>query len=197
MMREARFGPEPAQNTEFDMVTWQTPRILGNLSIERKVKRAISGLKNPVEIMLARITVLSQGNVGIEKLVLEYGCPFVGIARPKGYRQWTRKQCFRNAATLADRGQGIYCEGFVISPGSSCQPFHHAWITLDGKEAIDVTLPDAAENLYFGIPFPEKVFARLFRSLSVEQRAWPCFIDLPLDGRVVAALKEMRNGGLL
>jgi hypothetical protein len=60
------------------------------------------------------------------------------IPRPKGYRrQWARKQCFRNAGILADRGMGTYCEGFILSPPHFLFPIHHAWITLDGKTAID------------------------------------------------------------
>ena len=39
--------------------------------------------------------------------------------------------------------------------------FQHAWITLDGVHAIDVTLRDPAPDvLYFGIPFSLKVFGR-------------------------------------
>jgi hypothetical protein len=174
------------------------PRILNNPALDRKLQKAICGLNDPVEIRLTSTLVLANGNVDREKLVLEYGRPFVGIARPKGYRQWARKQCFRNAGALANRGQCTYCEGFVLTPPRYSVCIHHAWITLDGKSAVDVTLPNAPECWYFGIPFSEPVFRHLFGLLSVEQGGvWPAYIDLPLDERVIAALKEMRTNGLL
>jgi hypothetical protein len=162
-----------------------------------KLKEALSKLRDPVEIALTRAVLRNWGNVERETLVVEYGRPFVGIARPKGYRQWARKQCFRNAGALADRRQGTYCEGFVLTPPHYSMCIHHAWITLDGKSAIDVTFPNATECRYFGIPFSDSVFARIHSLLCLERRMWPVYLGLPLDQRVIAALKEMRAGGLL
>jgi hypothetical protein len=105
------------------------------------------------------------------------------------------KQCFRNAGILADEGRGTYCEGFAL--GEHGFLVHHAWITLDGKTAIDVTLPDAPKYVYFGIPFSGPAFARLHTLLVLERRMWPSYLTLPIDERVIAALKEMRAGGLL
>ena len=97
--------------------TWNAPiRILNNPTLDRKLQKAISGLKDPVEIRLTADVVLENRGTEGERLVLEYGRPFVGIARPKGYRRrWMVKQCFRNAGILADTGRGTYCEGFVDS----------------------------------------------------------------------------------
>jgi hypothetical protein len=149
-----------------------------------------------VEIQLTADVVLGKGSIEREKLVLEYGRPFVGIGRPKGYRrQWMVKQCFRNAGILADTGRGTYCEGFALIEHRFL--VHHAWITLDGKTAIDVTLPDAPKYRYFGIPFSDPAFARLHTTLVIEQRVWPSYLNPPIDERVIAALKNMRAGGLL
>jgi hypothetical protein len=78
---------------------------------------------------------------------------FTGIKRPKGFRQMTPKQCFANSQLLAViRKQGTYVEGLcLVSSLGVCVA--HGWLTLDGQHAIDVTLPDAENNAYFGIAF--------------------------------------------
>jgi hypothetical protein len=181
-----------------DMEDKEWLRWVDSQEYQLKLKEALSRLKHPVEIALTHAVIRNFGNVNREKIVLEYGRPFVGSARPKGYRrQWMVKQCFRNAGILADQGRGTYCEGVVLGPPDFLFPIHHAWITLDGKTAIDVTLPNASEFWYFGIPFSGPAFARLHTLLVIEQRVWPTYLDLPLDERVIAALKEMRAEGLL
>jgi hypothetical protein len=92
-----------------------------------------------------------------DKLILQYGRPFTGIKRPKGYRDRAQKKCFLNAVNLTTAKRGTYCEGFAASVGSSFI-FHHAWITLDGEHAIDVTLSDAEDHFYFGIAFSSPQF---------------------------------------
>ena len=94
------------------------------------------------------------------KAVLKVGRTFIGIARPKGYRQMKQKQCFGNAAKLALHNRGIYVEGFVLTPGS--WPIHHAWLTLDEVHAIDVTLKDAPACHYLGIPFSHEVLCEWY-----------------------------------
>jgi hypothetical protein len=82
----------------------------------------------------------------LEAALLDHGRPFVGIARPKGYRRLRRVQhCFFNSLTIATdecgtypQG-GTYVEGYAISRDGRGVPLHHAWITLDGTNAIDVT----------------------------------------------------------
>ena len=173
------------------------PKWVKSPEYQLKLKEALAKVQDPVEIELIRAVIRKLGNIERESLVLEYGRQFVGIARPKGYRQWTRKQCFRNADILADRGQGTYCEGFVLAPPDYFMLIHHAWITLDGKSAIDPTLPNAPECRYFGIPLSGPIFERLRHVLCLEKRAWPTYLDLPIDNRVMVALKEMRVAGLL
>jgi hypothetical protein len=87
--------------------------------------------------------------------------------------------------------------GFVLTPPGYFMCIHHAWITLDGKTAIDVTLPNASECWYFGIPFSGPPFEHLHTKLCAESGVWPAYLDLPMDERVVATLKTMRAEGLL
>ncbi len=109
------------------------------------------------------------GNVAVEKAVLECGQFFLGIQRPKQFRKRKEQNCFGNAADLALNGRGIYVEGFatVSFPIGNQQRnglpsiAHHAWITLDGCHAIDVTWrADPADCRYFGIPFSQRVLER-------------------------------------
>jgi hypothetical protein len=104
------------------------------------------------------------GNIKVQDAVLKHGYPFIGIKRPKEYRPRARKKCFLNAGDIASSERRIprpiYVEGFAIRPIGGT-PFHHAWITLDGIHAIDVTLRDPAPDcLYFGIPFSLEVLQR-------------------------------------
>jgi hypothetical protein len=94
--------------------------------------------------------------------LMTYGRAFTGIARPKGYRRQRRLgSCFYNAITAALNGRGMYVEGITYAYGDlSDVPIHHAWITIDGENAIDQTWTDANRHEYFGIAFPIEVVAR-------------------------------------
>jgi hypothetical protein len=92
---------------------------------------------HPVARRLSRWASLDKASPE-EKAVLAHGQPFVGIARPKGYRLRAIKQCFVNAGDLALRGLGTYVEGFAIDPKTGAL-VHHAWLSLDGTNAVDVT----------------------------------------------------------
>jgi hypothetical protein len=92
-------------------------------------------------------------------LLRKHGRSYIGIERPKGYRrQSALKACYRNAALIAYRGEATYVEG-VCYNGRYGFHFHHAWVTLDRKNAIDPTLPNAPEYKYFGIEFPAELVA--------------------------------------
>jgi hypothetical protein len=112
-------------------------------------------LSNPVAIELTKQLEQScSGNPWIEeKAVLKAGRTFIGIERPKGFRQMKQARCFDNAGRLALHGRGTYVEGFVLASW----PIHHAWLTLDGIHAIDVTMKDATAYHYFGIAFSHEV----------------------------------------
>jgi hypothetical protein len=115
----------------------------------------------------------------IDKAIVKYGRPFIGIKRPKGYRQRKRKECFRNAFLLALDGRGIYVEGFANVTGTNFV-FCHGWNTLDGAHAIDATLPNAPEHHYLGVPFSPEVLARWIIKLGYQPPffSWKCPIEL-------------------
>ena len=94
-------------------------------------------------------------------LVARLGRGFVGVVRPKGMRQWARKQCYRSAVSLAQRNEGfVYVEGFAC--GDNGMPlFEHAWLTRDGFHAIDPTLPNAERYSYFGICFHGRTISEM------------------------------------
>jgi hypothetical protein len=128
---------------------------------------------NPIQRFL-RQSVLNWENLGhtpeVGKAVLAYGRPFVGIARPRGYRLGPPSDCYRNAGALAtdDREDyGTYVEGYAMSPRGG-SPMQHAWLTLDGTNAVDVTWRHSAEECqYFGIPFSNEVLNRFILRMRV------------------------------
>jgi hypothetical protein len=116
-------------------------------------------VSDPIVAELRARVSFSLGNVAVEEAVLAYGRPFIGVSRPKGYRQRGAKRCFANAGNLALCERGIYVEGFALGRGIA---IHHAWITLDGVHAIDVTWDRQASDChYYGIPFSNDVLRRL------------------------------------
>jgi hypothetical protein len=130
--------------------------------------------ENPVVREIRRRIQWDLGDLTIERLVVKYGSSFKGIERPKGYRLRAEKQCYMNSFCLADAGhgdahRGFYVEGFVLRGDHL---FQHAWVTPDGRHAIDVTLRGpASENHFFGIPFSHKIL--LAEACGREKRA--CF----------------------
>ncbi len=150
---------------------------------EHPVVRALSG-----ELSVRRLG--TAGELG-ERAVLELGRPFTGVVRPKGYRRGTPGQCFRKAWRLAYDRRGTYVEGFALTKSGLLD--HHAWITLDGFNALDVTWPDPRGSFYFGIPFsltvlgkwsvrkkhfgflnlPDKPFDELLQDLRPSPLHWP------------------------
>jgi hypothetical protein len=119
--------------------------------------------------------------------VLTHGRAFTGIARPKGYRRWAEKQCFRNAGLLAERDEGTYVEGFAIGSFRDL-PIHHAWLTLDGTNAVDVTWPTPANEChYFGIALPRDV---MMRAAKAAGWCWGPFLTADLLEQV------LRDAGL-
>jgi hypothetical protein len=119
----------------------------------------------PVALELER-HVNSLRSVKVENVVLKHGRPFIWTERPSGYRRRAIKRCFVNAGKLAFEKRGVYVEGFAMA-GKAGLAFHHAWITLDGLHAIEVTL-SASNVSYFGIPFSLEVLQRW----TVKQGYW-------------------------
>lgn len=90
------------------------------------------------------------GNTRLQTIVLKHGRTFAPQRRPKGFRLRTPKECFLNSFYVADAGRGTYVEGFAMVKDLH---FHHAWVTLDGVHAVDVTLRLPEEAQFFGIAF--------------------------------------------
>lgn len=118
-----------------------------------------------------------------ELAVLANGHPFVPTVRPKGFDLGKPKDCFVNAGdyAISDPKFGTYVEGFAAS--DDMPPFHHAWLTLDGETAIDVTLRDATGFSFFGIEFPTELLLK-----------WVCcrgywgLLD-PFDGAIIEEIR--------
>jgi hypothetical protein len=107
---------------------------------------------HPVEAQLRQLIADRFGAVVTYRAVLALGRPYVGLPRPQEFRRGRPKQCFRNAALLALDRCGIYVEGFACSNQGSRDVMHHAWITVSGSDAIDVTWATPEDCHYFGIP---------------------------------------------
>ena len=106
----------------------------------------------------------------------------------------TRKQCFANAQCVAVLGNNLatYVEGLCIHPEMPNFPFSHAWLTLDGEHAIDVTLPDAESCAYFGIAFDNHQVSQFIST----NKCWgglltlPDFAMLPLPPQLAKAVRQ-------
>jgi hypothetical protein len=74
-------------------------------------------------------------------------------------RRGAAKQCFRNSHLAVARRPSadgwLYVEGFAIHREYPILAFHHAWITVDGDTAMDLTL-DAAQYDYMGVAFDKQ-----------------------------------------
>jgi hypothetical protein len=86
-----------------------------------------------------------------------------------------------NASQIAidTRGAATYVEGIAF-PSKGCFPnlaLHHAWITLDGKHAVDPTWPTPG-TAYVGIAVPTKQLARL-----VVKGGFGCMMELIVGKR--------------
>lgn len=96
----------------------------------------------------------------VEKFLIDRGRPFVGIARPSGYRGGSAS-AFENAyasAIGASDCRGVYVEGLTLHHREQ-KLRHHAWLTTDGVHAIERTwTTEATEFHYFGIIIPSLVF---------------------------------------
>src|SRR5262249_40923343 len=118
------------------------------------------------------------------RAVIDYGHPYVGISRPKGYRKQKAKQCFWNAARLAIYDRGTYVEGYASGPTLGVA-LPHAWVTLDGVHAVDVTWDAPADFHYVGIAFPKEIVAR--HCLDEQRYA----VSLLSNSKPSAALREL------
>jgi hypothetical protein len=91
-------------------------RILNDPELDAKWQKAIAGKDHEVEIDLICRTIGRPRGIDSEHLVLEYGRPFVGIARPKGYRQWAQKNAFATLKALLKEVKGTTARGSSLHP---------------------------------------------------------------------------------
>jgi hypothetical protein len=124
---------------------------MARITIEDDMSRDDVKNENPVARQLGRKIegfrrVDIDSNLKVEELVLKYGRPFISVDRPKGFRLGAKKECFLNSYYAADKGQGFYVEGYGLHEDWL---FHHAWITLDGLHAVDVTLRGSVSGYQF------------------------------------------------
>lgn len=104
----------------------------------------------------------SHGNVQTQANVFEFGRAYVPKTRPKGMRLGKPKQCFANAMSVSQKLDATYVEGFAVTRNQP--PFHHAWVSIDGAHALEVTLRNnPSEIAFFGIPFPTSVWVAAVR----------------------------------
>ena len=136
----------------FEFSTQQ--RLAGATNASRTADKERQYMKihdNLVAAHLRHFVTNNFGDVETYKLVLSLGRSYRGAPRPKEFRRGPPKKCFQNAGRLAFRGRGIYVEGYALSRLDDDWPKHHAWITLNGSEAVDVTWAKGETCEYFGI----------------------------------------------
>lgn len=108
--------------------------------------------------------------IGFEDFVLQEGKPMIWAPKPKGVAYGQVKQCFMNAAHLADRHpeRYVYCEGYA----TSILPMYHAWCwDLETERVVDVTWRESwtgethghepEHRNYYGVKFTLKVHDQL------------------------------------
>ena len=136
---------------------------------------------------LAQVAQMKDGFIGkahpdwkyssVEALLLDHGKEFSHVppeAWPPAFdfTVGEMKACFMNASRQAHHPEVFYCEGYA----TSVIPMNHAWVTVDGKGAIDTTWHteatpnpeygkmsggyDSSGSAYFGIPFTDDFVRR-------------------------------------
>lgn len=81
----------------------------------------------------------------------EHGRAYRGVALPAGIKRRPVGSCFETASDLEDLGEGRRVRGFALRPGSS-KPLAHAWITTNGRDAVDAVWTWTQDCEYWGIP---------------------------------------------
>ena len=79
--------------------------------------------------------------------------------------------------------RATYVEGFIMTDLGLT---HHAWVTLDGAHAIDVTLPDVVGCEYFGIPFTNRAVGAWLVRQNLQAEPLLCDIDQSLVKRLLS-----------
>ena len=87
----------------------------------------------------------------LERFVLRNGRAFT--PRKRIGRRRKARHCFQNSTHFISEQDGEYVEGYV----DCIIPIHHAWVTINGTDAMDLTLKDTEDREYFGVVFSREV----------------------------------------
>lgn len=90
----------------------------------------------------------------MERFILRNGKTYAPRSRIGRKRQ--AKQCFANSTRFVLDNGGSYVEGYTLGMGL---PIHHAWVTMNGNDAMDPTL-EASTHEYFGVEFGKALLQR-------------------------------------
>jgi hypothetical protein len=94
----------------------------------------------------------------MQRFVVRNGRPFTPTKRIGRKRK--ARMCFMNSTHFAlDNCVSTYVEGYALSKKLPVMPIPHAWVTMDGTDAMDLTL-DAEGYEYFGVVFERDVLRR-------------------------------------
>ncbi|MBG0819121.1 hypothetical protein [Planomonospora sp. ID82291] len=87
-------------------------------------------------------------------LLLDLGRAFVPAGRPGDLPAGGMGFCYANARAAAAPGWS-YVEGLaLLDAGGTRLPVPHAWVTPDGRTAVDVTWPPGKGTAYLGVVLP-------------------------------------------
>jgi hypothetical protein len=100
----------------------------------------------------------------LQRFVIRNGKPFT--PRKRIGRKRKAKMCFSNSTDFVVRNRrGTYVEGYALSKKLPIMPIHHAWVTVDGNDAMDLTL-NAWDYEYFGVTFDNDTLWAELRKLK-------------------------------
>jgi hypothetical protein len=110
------------------------------------------------EILAERVSIWERlGHPSLlERFVLRNGKVYTPRKRI-GHRR-KAGECYGNATKHVLNNDGVYVEGFVMIPDIAL-PLQHAWVTINGDDAMDPTL-DAMAHEYYGVAFDRKILGR-------------------------------------
>ncbi len=119
---------------------------------------------DPVLSALARLNVLADADLD---LLQREGRLYRGVELPAGITRWPQGECLDASDALERARVGKFVIGFALRPDDDL-PLGHAWVSPDGRTAVDGvwTLPERC--LYFGVPGHrrERRVLRMWEALS-------------------------------
>jgi hypothetical protein len=113
--------------------------------------------------------------VSLPGLILKHGQEFAPAPLEADHFRGPIKACYANAyAWVMNDPRASYCEGYAAS---SFFPVAHAWVTYDGRTALDPTWCDDNDmemaQDFFGIAFSR-------RALTIVEQHGAIFGDMPM-----------------